>query len=150
MSVRTSYMMVQSIRALLATESAQLQFHFTRKHRILKVWLISSVDQVAHATEVLDASFKNELTDGSGTEIIALITNDSDDTSEPDPATLVQAHVGNVPSKIDFENRPGSPTWAQNEAKEVGAGDVIAVTVAAATGADAADVAIGMEVMESD
>lgn len=150
MAVRTTYVMQQTVKAIAATESAVLHFLFPRKHRVLKAWLISSVAQVAHATQVLDASFKNEGAAGAGTEIIALITNDSDDTSEPDPAVLTQAHVANVPSQIDFESRPGSPTWAQNEAKEVNAGDVIAVTVAAATGAATGDVTVGMEVIESD
>lgn len=129
--------------------SVVYEFYLPRKSRILRYFDVPTVAQAAHATIVVSATFVNAGTDGSGSTTLAVLTNDSDlaDSTTRESGAWVAHDV----KELRTEDRPGSPTWAENEADEIAAGSVIKCTVTGAgTTPTAASHFVGIEYVESD
>ena len=84
---------------------------------------LPAVAQAAHATVVVTGVFTNAGTDGSGSTALATFTNDTDVASGI--ATKSAAYVAHDALEIITNNRPGTPTSAQNSFDEIAAGTVI-------------------------
>lgn len=137
-----------TVQALAASGSSVLEFYFPRAVRIKRYFAVPSVAEAAHATQALTVTFVNASTDGAGSTTLALLTNDTDDA---DAVTVESgAWVAHDAKELNTENRPGSPTNAQNEADEIAAGTVIKVTVAKAAGTTTGNVLVGIEYIDSD
>lgn len=151
MAVRDTFLLQDSIYDLAASASQIIEFYFPRPARIKRLFAVPSVAEPAHASQVLDVTMVDAGLDGSGSTTVAVLTNDSDLADNPSgPVRESGAWVAHDAKEIDFENRPGSPTNAQNEAYEVAAGSVLKVTVAKAVGATTGDVMVGLEAIWSD
>jgi hypothetical protein len=143
-------------RAQIQTNFVQLntggavisEFYFPRGARILRYFAVPSVVQAAHATIVDDVVFVNAGTDGSGSTTLATLTNDSDIAS-----TIIikeGAWVAHDALEIDCENRPASPTNAQNVADLIAVGGVVKATLTGAGSTPTANwFTIGIEYTES-
>lgn len=141
---------IQSFTAhgMAASGSAEFDAYFPRKVRIKRYFATSSVDQAASASVVLDATFTNMGTDGSGSTVLAVLTNDSDLADSTTRKSAAWAdHVAAV---LDTENRPGSPTHEDNTADEIEDGTLIKIAVTKAASATTGDVTVGIEYDESD
>ncbi len=127
-----------------------MAFFFPKAARIKRYFMLPTLAaQAAHATIVVEGVFMNKSTDGSGSTTLATFTNDSD--TADGIATQSGAWVRYDALEIDTENRPGSPTNAQNEADEIAAGSAIIVTITGAgTTPTANQFVAGMEYVESD
>ncbi len=138
----------QVAQAIAASGSSILEFYFDKAVRIKRYWAVSSVAEAAHATQASDVTFVNAGTDGSGSTELAILTNDSDlaDSTVRESGAWV-AHDVKV---LDCENRPGSPTNAQNTADEIAAGTVIKATHAKAAGTATGNMLVGIDYVESD
>lgn len=136
-----------TVAALAATQSSVLEFYFPMAVRIKRYFAAPSVAEAAHATQVLDCTFVNAGTDGSGSTTLAVLTNDSDlaDSTTRESG----AWVAHDAKELNTENRPGGAA-STNVADEIAAGSVIKCTVAKAAGATTGNVFVGIEYVESD
>lgn len=139
--------MTETVQALAASASSILEFYFPKAVRIKRYWAVPSVAEAAHATQVLDCTFVNAGTDGSGSTTLAVLTNDSDLADSTTRKS--SAWVAHDAKEIDTENRPGSPTWAQNQADSIAAGSVVKCTVAKAAGTTTGNVLVGIDYVHS-
>jgi len=141
----------QTVPNLAASSSQSVHFHFAKPARIKRLWAVSSAAQGLSGTATLTVSLIDRGTNGTGNTTVAVLTNNSGQTDSPaGPVRSVAAWAANVGRAIDFENRPGGATSAQNEALEIPAGSVLSVTVAKAAGTNTGDVAVGLDYLESD
>lgn len=127
---------------------AVAEFYFPRGARIKRYFAVPTVAQAAHSTIVVEIVFTNAALDGSGSTTLATLTNDSDtaDTTKIQSA----AWVAHDALEINTEDRPGSPTAAENAADLIAAGSVIkAVMTGAGTTPSAQQILIGVEYVES-
>lgn len=138
----------QLVSALAASASSVLEFYFPKAVRVSRYWAVPSVAEAAHATQVLDCTFVNAGTDGSGSTTLAILTNDSDlaDSTTRESG----AWVAHDAKELITENRPGTPTSVQNTADAILAGEVIKCTVAKAAGTTTGNVIVGIDYIESD
>ena len=145
---RSQYM-VASIVIPTSGATLPLEFYFPRAARILRYAVTPAVAQAAHATIVVGGVFTNKSTDGSGTTALATFTNDTDTASGI--ATKSAAWVAHDALEIITNNRPGSPTSAQNSFDEIAAGSVINyIATAAGTTPTASHHTVLIEFVESD
>lgn len=135
-------------QAIAASSSSVLEFYLPRASRIKRYFAVPSVAEAADASKVLDCTFVNAGTDGSGATTLAILTNDSDlaDSTTRESG----AWVAHDMKELKTEDRPGSPTHAQNSADEIAAGSVIKCTVAKAASTATGNVIVGIEYDESD
>lgn len=125
-------------------------FFLPQASRIKRYFAIPQLAaQAAHATITVEVVFTNKSTDGSGSTTLATLTNDTD--TADGIATKSAAWVRYDAMEVNTENRPGSPTNAQNEADEIAAGSVIAAVITGAgTTPTANEFIVGIEYVESD
>lgn len=105
--------------------------------------------QAAHASIVDKVIFTLKNAAGSGSTVLAKLTNDSD---EADAIALKSsAWTQWVPKKIETRNRPGSPTQAQQVFDEIPAGYGIAVELTGEGSTPTANnFTVAIEYLESD
>lgn len=140
--------MTAYVPSVAASGSASVPFRFARKVRIKRYWIVPTVANAASASVTVVATFTDKGSDSSGSTLLATLTNDTDSS---DSITLKEgAWAANVAKEIDTENRPGSPTHAQNSMDEIAAGDVILVAIAAAASVVTSAYQVGIEYVESD
>lgn len=135
------------VAALAASGSSVIEFYFRRPVRIKAYWAIPSVAEAADAAKVLNCTFVNAGTDGSGSTTLAVLTNDSglaDSTTRKS-----SAWVAHKVKQIDTENRPGTPTNAQNSNDSIAAGSVVKCTVAKAASTATGNVIVGIDYVVS-
>ena len=123
-------------------------FYFPRGARVTRYFAVPAASQAAHATIVDTVTFTDEGTDGSGSTVLAVLTNDSDladsTTRESGAWTAFDA------KEINTENRP-SGTDATNVADEIAPGGVVSVALlGAGTTPDANFFTVGIEYRVSD
>lgn len=135
-------------QAIAASGSSILEFYFPRAVRIKRYFATPSVAEAAHATQVLDCTFVNAGTDGSGSTTLAVLTNDSDLADSTTRKS--SAWVAHDAKEVNTEDRPGSPGNTDNVADEIAAGTVIKCTVAKAAGTTTGNVFVGIEYVISD
>jgi len=101
-------------------------FYFPGGARIMEYFAVPSVDQAAHASIVDTVTFTDEGTDGSGSTVLAILTNDSDladsTTRESGAWTAFDA------KSLETEDRPGGAD-ATNVADEIAPGGVVSVAL---------------------
>lgn len=141
-----------TVTATLALNTAGTVYHmfyFAKAVRIKRLWAVPQAAQAAHSTIVDTVTFTDRGTAGAGSTDIAVLTNDTD---LADSITRESgAWVAYDAKEVDYENRPGSPTNAENSAYEVAAGTVISVQVlGAGTTPDANWFTVGIDYVESD
>ena len=123
---RSQYM-VASIVIPTSGATLPLEFYFPRAARILRYAVTPAVAQAAHATIVVGGVFTNK----SATKSAAWVAHDA--------------------LEIITNNRPGSPTSAQNSFDEIAAGSVINyIATAAGTTPTASHHTVLIEFVESD
>lgn len=142
----------RTVSATLALNTAGTVYHMFYFHKAVRVkryWAVPQAAQAAHSTIVDTVTFTNRSTDGGGSTDKAILTNDSD---LADSITRESgAWVAYDAKYVDCENRPGSPTNAENSADEIAAGSVISVAVlGAGTTPDANWFTVGIDFVESD
>lgn len=124
-------------------------FYFPKAVRIKRYFATPQAAQAAHSTIVVSVTFINKGTAGAGSTTLALLTNDSDDSD--DTTTEVGAWAAYDAKEINTEDRPGSPTNAENSADEIAAGSVVTVEVTGAGSTPSANwFTVGVEFVESD
>lgn len=135
--------------AINTAGTVTVEFYFPNAARILRYFDVPAVAQAAHATIVVTTEFINASTDGSGSTVLATLTNDTDLADST--VRKSSAWVAHDAKEINCESRPGSPTNAQNEADEIAAGTVIKVNITGAGSTPTAAVhCVGIEYVESD
>jgi hypothetical protein len=148
MAIRDTQILQGNVDALAASAAYTTQFVLPRKARIKRYYAASEVVEAAHSTQVLNVTYTNKGPLGTGTTVMAVLTNDSD---LADAITRESsAWDDHVIKEIDTENRPGSPTNAENSADEIEAGSIIEVEVAKASGTQTGAVTFGIEFIWSD
>lgn len=134
------------VLALAATQSAEVLFYLPTASRIKRYFAVPSVAEAADAAKVLDVTFVNEGTDGSGTDTLAVLTNDSD--LDSDLTRVSGAWAAHTVKALNTEDRPtGGATT--NVADEIEAGSTIKCTVAKAADTATGNVLVGIEYVES-
>lgn len=105
------------------------EFYFPRAARIKRYFATPQANQAAHASIVDTVTFTNKGTDGSGSAVLATLTNDSDlaDSTTRESGAWAAATV----KQINTEDRPGGDEET-NEADAIAAGSVIEVAVTGA------------------
>jgi hypothetical protein len=125
--------------ALAASASYVGFLYFPRAVRIAGYWAVPSVAQVAHATATLDVTFTNRGTDGLGTTVLAVITNDSDLANSATRKN--SAFVAKDAVVLDTGARPDGSTTMYDA---IAAGSVVEVTIAKGAGTATGDVVAGL------
>lgn len=143
MAVRETEILQGTVQGIAATGAAQVNFYLPHGARIVRYFAVPSVAEAAHSTQVLSVTFTNKGTDGSGSTALAVLTNDSDlaDSTTRESGAWVADDV----KELVTNNRPGSPTNAQNVHDDIAAGSVIEAAVAKAAGTQTGDVTVGIE-----
>lgn len=140
---------IQSLNLVINTAGATIgEFYFPRGARIIRYFDTPAVAQAAHATIVVDATFVNAGTDGSGSATLAVLTNDTDLADSTTRKS--SAWVAHDAKEINTESRPGTPTAAQNVRDVIAAGGVVKCTLTGAGVTPAAgNHTVGIEYVES-
>ena len=123
-------------------------FYLPRGARITRYFAVPAVDQAAHSTVVDTVTFTDEGTDGSGSTVLAILTNDSDladsTTRESGAWTAFDA------KEVNTEDRPGGAD-ATNVADEIAPGGVVSVALLGAGSTPTANFfTVGIEYRTSD
>ena len=133
---RSKQMVVSA--ALNTAGTVPFNFYFPKASRIKRYWAVPNAAQAAHATIVDTVTFTNKGTDGSGSTVLCVLTNDSDlaDSTTRESG----AWAANVVKELNTE-----------DADEIAAGSVVqAALLGAGTAPDANFFTIGIEYVESD
>lgn len=136
----------QDIASVAASNNASTFFYFPRAFRVTRYGAVPSVAEPAHATQESKIEFINKLTDGSGTAVLATLTNLSGAT--PSITLAEGAWVAFAPLSINCELRTHNavvPTAAQNVADAIPAGTVIQAKNTKAAGTQTSNVSVFIE-----
>jgi hypothetical protein len=126
---------------MAATDSDVLYFHFPHPVRVVRYFATPGVSEAADATKAVVVVFQD------GATTLATLTNDTDTADDID--TDSAAWVQHTTREINTEDRPGSPTPAENTPDAIAAGHTIKVTVTKAAGTATGFMSVGMEVKRS-
>lgn len=144
---RSKQMVVSA--ALNAAGTVPFNFYFPKAARIKRYWAVPNVDQAAHASVVDTVTFTNKGTDGSGSTVLCVLTNDSDLADSTTRKS--SAWSANVVKELNTEDRPGAFSNTTDVADEIAAGSVVqAALLGAGTTPTANFFTIGIEYVESD
>jgi len=143
MAIRETEFLTATFHGIAAAGGAEANFYFPHGARIVRYFAIPSVAEAAHGSQVLSVVFTDKGDAGSGSAVLATLTNDSGDSDDIDLES--GAWAANVVKEIVANDRPGTPTNAQNEFDDIAGGSVIEVAVAKAAGTSTGDVTVGIE-----
>lgn len=131
-----------SATALAASGSSVMELYVPRAFRVTRYWAVPSVAEAAHSTQVLDVTFVDASTDGSGSTTLAILTNDSDLADSTTRKS--SAWVAHDAKEIYTEARP--VTAAATDLRDsLAAGTVLKITIAKAAGTTTGNVVAGVE-----
>lgn len=133
-------------QAIAAGGSSVISLPVPQDARVKRYWAISSVDEAAHATQVLSVTVVNKGLAGADSTTLAVLTNDTD---LPDSTTRKSsAWVADDIKEINTEARPVS-AYATDVADYVAGGSVLEFTVAKASGTTTGNVMVGYDYVPS-
>ena len=143
MAIRETEFMTATFQGVAATGAVEANFYLPHGARIVRYFAIPSVAEAAHATQALSVTFTDKGDAGAGSDTLAVLTNDSDLAASL--TRVSSAWSANVVKELVTNDRPGTPTNAQNEHDDIAVGSVIEAAVAKAAGTATGDVTVGIE-----